>query len=127
MEDFFNNTVDAGVPRAVLFPAGYKVCTVNKTINPTIRDQTSYPLQNMQKGNASFTMMAGVFQKDLNGCVILVEVGQAKAGCRPKQSLKHQRKRLTGNVSHLFMVKTRTTSQGSASARTPPLSRGKRE
>ena len=48
MEDFFKNVADAGFPRAVLFPAGYKGWLSTK--QSTVRDQTSYPLQNIQKG-----------------------------------------------------------------------------
>ena len=74
------------------FPTGYKGCAFNKTINPSVRDQTSYPLQNIQKGQC-------FLHNDW-------QVGRANARCRHNQSPKYQRKRLTGNVSHLSMVKT---------------------
>ena len=35
MEDFFDNVVDAGVTRAILFAADNQGCIIDQTINPS--------------------------------------------------------------------------------------------
>ena len=50
MEDFFKSVVNTGVPRTVLSPASNKGCAVNEAIDSSIRDQTSNPSQNVEKG-----------------------------------------------------------------------------
>ena len=52
MEDFFDNVVDAGVTRAILFAADNQGCIINQTINPSDWDKTSHPFQNEQKGQS---------------------------------------------------------------------------
>ena len=69
----------------------------------------------------------GHFRTDPNDREILAEVGREVEGCHPNQSPKHQRRHPTGNVFRLSKAKTQTKNQGNASARTPPLIRGKQE
>ena len=52
MEEFFENVIDAGVPRAILFPASNQGCIIDETINLSVWDNTSHPSQNEQKGQS---------------------------------------------------------------------------